>query len=207
MATYRRRKEHDAWHWCKNCSKFFLVGKELTKNQEEKSAGQEHIQNWIAYEIGLACQKDIDVQAICDQIVLNFPMPYINNYAQLNLRDEGNAGFMRNVLEEYKKGQTFSYPFQYENGTAGFSCTPCGMYFNVHNTLGRGDKIRCPQCLKDLIVYGNIETVFRTKKSERIWHWKKNCEQWPQEEYDEIKVKGNPTDGTLCPECTRKDRK
>lgn len=57
---------------------FFLVGKELVKQQDSPSQSWLHTQSWIAYEIGVACQKGIDVWSICDDVDINFPMPYVN---------------------------------------------------------------------------------------------------------------------------------
>lgn len=185
---------------------FFLVGKELIKNQDSKSEDWKYTQNWIAYEIGLACQKNIDVWALCDNVQLNFPMPYINNYLDINLRNQPGLDFVKFILEVYKDGGSFAYPYSYPNSPAAFRCAQCGMFFNVHNTIGRGDPIRCPQCLEDLIVFREEEATFRTKKTERIWHWHDTCSQWPSNDFHEKKVKGNPIDGDLCPECTKIDR-
>ena len=72
----------------KSIALFFLVGKELVKSQNENEPEWRYTQNWIAYEMGLACQKGIDVWAICDDVLINFPMPYINNYLAVSLKHE-----------------------------------------------------------------------------------------------------------------------
>lgn len=130
---------------------FFLVGKELVKNQEKSDQGWAYTQNWIAYEIGLACQLGIDVWAICDDVMINFPMPFINNYLTISLAQKKSFNFMRYVLSEYNQGRTFSYPY---TSTKGFShgviCphSDCRMEFNLQVTYQKGYKITCPQCLR-----------------------------------------------------------
>ena len=133
---------------------FFLIGKELVKGQEEHTKEWEYTQNWIAFEIGLACQEGIDVWAVCDDVLLNFPMPYINNYLTLSLRRPDAFNFMRFVLKEYTQGRNFSFPYvSQRDGNAAVFCAykDCRMEFNLHVMWKKGYSIRCPQCLKSLI--------------------------------------------------------
>lgn len=128
---------------------FFLVGKELVKNQENGDSGWRHTQNWIAYEIGVACQKGIDVWAVCDNVDINFPMPYINNYFNVGLERQETFNYMRAILGEgYKKGWTFAYP--YAHRPLGVVCGHCGIGFNLHVAIPPGTIIKCPQCLNDM---------------------------------------------------------
>lgn len=98
----------------KSSAMFLLVGKELAKAQANVDISTEareewkHTQNWIAYEIGLACQRGINVWVICQRgVVQNFPVPYLNNYAigmasiGEKKKAEAGFGFIRWVLEEY----------------------------------------------------------------------------------------------------------
>ena len=55
----------------KSTAIFFLVGKELVKNQQFGDSNWKYTQNWIAYEIGVACQKGINVWAICDDVEIH----------------------------------------------------------------------------------------------------------------------------------------
>jgi hypothetical protein len=58
---------------------FLLVGQKLVDLQESHDEDWDFTQNWIAYEIGIACQKEIDVWVICDKNVgINFPVPYLS---------------------------------------------------------------------------------------------------------------------------------
>lgn len=186
---------------------FLLIGKELVQNHAQKVDGWNHTQNWIAYEIGVACQKGIDVWAICDNVKINFPMPYVNNYLDMNLRTDDGRKSMRKLLEAYCAGQNFSFPYTYPLGrNASFRCNPCGMLFNVHHIWTIGDEIRCPQCLTDLIAFKNDPVTFRRKREDYSWHWRKDCADWPKTDYEEIPIKGLPEPGIFCEQCQMKDR-
>ncbi len=141
---------------------FFLVGRKLVESQASNGAEWRYTQNWIAYEIGLACEKPIDVWAICDDVLINFPMPYINNYLTVSLERRPSFEYLRSVLEKYAKGQTFSCPYVNEAGEMFVTTCPwenCGMMFNLHVTIKPwsdterlpSSKIRCPHCLKDMM--------------------------------------------------------
>lgn len=130
---------------------FFLVGKELVKNQESKDPEWRYTQNWIAYEIGLACQKGIDVWAICDNVTINFPMPYINNYFTYSLKHDSAFRAMRKVLEFYNKGISFSESIFREKVGVVCPYDNCKIEFNLYAKLQPKSKIKCPQCLKDMV--------------------------------------------------------
>ncbi|MDP2920888.1 MAG: hypothetical protein Q8O12_00770 [Candidatus Omnitrophota bacterium] len=134
---------------------FLLVGKELVKNQSEKNNEWNYTQNWISYEIGVACQLGIDVWAICDDVLINFPMPYINNYMTVSLGRPDAFTYMRRVLENYDSDRTFKYPYASpEEGNTGIYCgyDNCKMEFNLHVALSPEARIICPQCLRPLIL-------------------------------------------------------
>jgi hypothetical protein len=42
MPEYRRRKGHDAWHWCKNCSNWptGTPGKDYDSSQTKPTSGE-----------------------------------------------------------------------------------------------------------------------------------------------------------------------
>jgi hypothetical protein len=130
---------------------FFLVGKELVKRQGSPSQSWLHTQSWIAYEIGVACQKGIDVWSICDDVDINFPMPYVNNYLTVSVRHKSAFHYLRAVLKKYETGK--SYPCSaprlvrcpYED---------CKMEFNLHVVLEKGMEIACPQCLRSMVFPG-----------------------------------------------------
>lgn len=133
---------------------FFLVGNELVVNQDLNYPEWRYTQNWIAYEIGLACQLGVDVWAICDDVLINFPMPYINNYLTVSLKHRPAFDYLRFVLEEYKRGELFSVPYINVRGKDLSVTCPhgnCRAEFNLHVTLQPGTEIRCPQCLENMV--------------------------------------------------------
>jgi len=149
--------ERPAWKTIKDAinksiAVFFLVGEELVRSQDLGDPEWRYTQNWIAYEIGIACQRGIDVWAVCDDVSINFPMPYINNYLTVSLKHEPAFNYLREVLELYERGQTFPFPYAGPFGNTGVKCPydDCQMEFNLHVSLPRGGIIRCPQCLRDI---------------------------------------------------------
>ena len=133
---------------------FFLVGEELVNSQDSNDLEWRYTQNWIAYEMGLACQLGIDVWAICDSVLINFPMPYINNYLTVSLRHRPAFDYLRGILADYKKGLSFSYPSVNHFGkNRGVRCphNNCKIEFNLHVKLDPGSEIKCPHCLRDMV--------------------------------------------------------
>lgn len=143
----------------KSSALFLLVGEKLVEFQNASLLDTKlrrewsHTQNWIAYEVGLACRQDIDVWVICDNIEINFPVPYFNNYALGLAEGASQIGFLRQTLDRYARGG--NYPigatFYHEGrGTAVVECPHenCQIEFNLHSVIEKGGKIVCPQCLK-----------------------------------------------------------
>jgi hypothetical protein len=127
---------------------FLLVGPELVKSQEQGSKDWKFTQNWIAYEVGLACAQGIDVWVLCDNVEINFPVPYLNNYSMGSIENKA-GGFEREVIRHYLQGET--YPFGYKEKKK-FFCPhkDCGAKFNFHNILEAGSVTNCPTCLQKL---------------------------------------------------------
>lgn len=140
---------------------FLLVGPELAKNQSLKNIEWSYTQNWIAYEIGLACQLGIDVWAICDDNVsINFPMPYINNYypmkigplakllPQAHFKTNPEVIYFKGILDLYDKGMNIPFTNNINGKPFGITCKNCGAQFNLHPAGVKRTWIKCPQCLK-----------------------------------------------------------
>ena len=136
----------------KSIALFLLIGKELVESQDSGDPEWRRTQNWIAYEIGVASQRGIDVWVICDDVSINFPVPYINNYFTMGLKEEKAFDYLRDILEMYKIGWTFPYPYIDPDTKQEFCvvCPNCELEFNLHVTLPPGYVIRCPQCLREL---------------------------------------------------------
>ncbi len=144
---------------------FLLVGQALVNNQKLKNAEWSYTQNWIAYEIGLACQLGIDVWAICDDVMINFPMPYINNYYPMKLfsvtrirpaigfKKDPSYIYLKHIIDTYSSGNHFPFQKNLTGMSIGITCKYCGAQFNLHQ-VGRHPMpvIKCPQCLKMTLV-------------------------------------------------------
>lgn len=148
-----------AWRTIKNQivgsrAVFLLVGEELNNAQALSDSSAEarenwkFTQNWIAYEVGLACMKGIDVWVICDNLEINFPVPYLNNYTLTISNDESSIGFIRLVLEEYVKGKTF--PLGIFKRNVACAHHDCKVEFNFHTTMSANTDFVCPTCLKNI---------------------------------------------------------
>jgi hypothetical protein len=140
----------------KSCALFLLVGKELVAAQSKSEGNIEDrekwkfTQNWIAYEIGLACQLGLDVWVVCDHVTLNFPVPYLNNYEIWGIRgiDKESLKFFREVFEEYSLKKP--YPLHCYSKDRTYKCAHCGAAFNLHSNLPKLMEIPCPTCLDTL---------------------------------------------------------
>lgn len=136
---------------------FLLVGKELVKAQAQSESNAlerdkwKYTQNWIAYEIGLACQRGIDVWVVCDNIPLNFPVPYLTNYEIYGFSITENRQFYRTIIGEYNKGK--NYPVGLQKSKYHVKCGPegCGVEFNIFSALKKGDTLLCPSCLREMV--------------------------------------------------------
>lgn len=127
---------------------FLLVGPELVNIQAQGGEDWKFTQNWIAYEVGLACALDIDVWVVCSDTTINFPVPYLNNYVIGNIKKYANP-FYRQVLQGYLDDLNFRFGYAPE---VPLTCPneECGAKFNFHNTVSKGKDIICPTCLKSI---------------------------------------------------------
>lgn len=136
----------------KSRAMFLLVGPELVASQASPYEQEtwKYTQNWIAYEIGLACQRDIDVWVVCDEgVEINFPVPYFNNYQPFGLRPGPNFDFMRAILSLYSQGLTFRLGTL--NREVRCPYDDCQAEFNLHAELQPSQTIICPQCLRVIV--------------------------------------------------------
>jgi len=141
----------------KSCALFLMVGKELVKAQSSSEFSAflpdkdkwKFTQNWIAYEIGLACQRGIDVWVVCDSVDINFPVPYLNNYEIWGIEPKvkENLSFWKGIFQEYSNGN--SSPV---NGNS-LHCpnSRCGAVFNLRSIIQKDGQVLCPTCLKSMV--------------------------------------------------------
>jgi hypothetical protein len=141
---------------------FLLIGKEFVKQQASANTSPEardnwkHTQNWIAYEVGIASAKDIDIWVLCDDVETNFPVPHLNNYV---LRRDFD--FYKKILNHYSKYFFRKYrPFRFKPTKGSLiqlrkiaiNCPhkKCRVSFNLHSSLNKGDSFKCPFCLQPI---------------------------------------------------------
>ena len=142
----------------KSSALFLLVGKELVKAQALSEANKESMadwkftQNWISYEIGLACQRGIDVWVMCDAVRINFPVPYLNNYSLWGIRpeDSKSLSFVKGIFNRYSEGKSFSIGVIPNRKC---TCPYCGAIFNLHSEIERGGEALCPTCLGEMVFH------------------------------------------------------
>jgi len=134
----------------KSRAMFLLVGRELVASQASLHASEQwkYTQNWIAYEVGLACQLGIDVWVVCDEgVKINFPVPYFNNYLPSSLGLGKSFDYMRDILEDYSRGINFKLG-SIDAHRAHCCYDDCRIEFNLHIGLEPGAELVCPQCLR-----------------------------------------------------------
>lgn len=155
---------------------FLLVGKELVNSQKLSDSDPKmreewkYTQNWMAYETGLACERGIDIWVLCDNIEINFPVPYLNNYDFT-----GSFDFIRNTLNSYRNRKKFPLGMALY-GRKNISCRcaykTCGSEFNLHTAVQKGISFNCPTCLKPLYFQegwlGNSEIPEKILKPTKI---------------------------------------
>ncbi len=128
---------------------FLLIGKELVSAQALHDSSWEHTQNWIAYEIGIACEREIDVWVICDDVKLNFPVPYLNNYLTQSLRHKNSFDYFVWVLGKYAGGVKTTFPD--DKFVTQCPYADCKAIYNLNVRLRTGGTIVCPQCLQTIV--------------------------------------------------------
>jgi hypothetical protein len=124
---------------------FLLVGPELVRAQATSAEDWKYTQNWIAYEVGLACALGKDAWVLCDGVDINFPVPYLNNYS-IGLLEMDKYQFERGVLKNYLNGMT--YPLDIWGRKV--SCPNCKAEFNFHTRMSKGSYLICPTCLRPM---------------------------------------------------------
>jgi hypothetical protein len=135
---------------------FLLVGNELVNAQARSEISHlsaeswKFTQNWISYEVGLACQLGIDVWVICDDVKINFPVPYLNNYEIYGIGSDNSPSFnfYRDILQDYKIGKKF--PLNIDRTAIKCPYDNCGAEFNLRSQVPVGNRFACPSCLGEI---------------------------------------------------------
>jgi hypothetical protein len=158
----------------KSSALFLLVGNELVKAQSASETNLmekekwKFTQNWIAYEIGLACQLEMDVWVVCDSVNINFPVPYVNNYDIWGIQptNKSSLNFYKFAFAEYCQGRPFPVDIIFTDlkgveYSRTFTCPHCGAVFNFHSALPKDMETLCPSCLGNLKFPDGWLTQFR----------------------------------------------
>jgi DNA-directed RNA polymerase subunit RPC12/RpoP len=138
----------------KSSALFLLVGKELVRAQASADVAKreewKYTQNWISCEVGMACQREIDVWVVCDNVRINFPVPYLNNYCIRGFKPEQRdmLDWWKDIFERYKRGEALRVE---DNAKFNFKCLSCGSLYNLWSHLEAGYELTCPTCLSKTI--------------------------------------------------------
>jgi hypothetical protein len=151
---------------------FLLVGKELVKAQELAESDPtsrevwKYTHNWIAYEVGLACQQGKDVWVVCDNVNINFPVPYLTHYEVMGIDRSDNASndFWKGVFTEYLK--TIKPPTFFE-----ITCPDphCKASYELRTDRHDNGTIICPTCLRTMQFPHGWPTTEAIQKSKKYY--------------------------------------
>jgi len=111
-----------------------------------------HTQNWVAFEVGLACAygKDVWVFEQTDSAI-EFLIPYLTDYMIYNLEDQNHFDYVRGIIEAYAN-PIYLLPLGVDNRTKrqipkGLPTTcpypNCGARYSIHTDV---PSFICPSC-------------------------------------------------------------
>jgi hypothetical protein len=126
------------------------VGEELVKNQSLHNEDWHFTQNWIAYEIGLASERELDIWVICDDVKINFPVPHLTFYLPYSLRRKEVRKKFNWHFTLYQTNQRMPYPLTEEQMVWCIVCPYCHNEYNLYANIPKGQTIVCPTCLNEL---------------------------------------------------------
>jgi hypothetical protein len=114
-----------------------------------------HTQNWIDYEVGLACQRELQVWVFePTETPIDFPIPYCTHCVRLNYDDVENAKWLKLELENLsahhaRRFGLGAFPKTRYDGNPAVQCPNerCGLEFFQLNRTG---DFFCPSCRKSL---------------------------------------------------------
>lgn len=136
---------------------FLLLGKNVTRNR--------HTQNWISFEVGLACAFDKRIWVL-ENIAskLNFPIPYVTDYMRYeSLEKKELFDYVRKILEGYGEyGENVYFrkvgdPTKHIPNGKKVRCPKCDSTFNLHNAetsplIVIKTQLLCPLCRQEIKV-------------------------------------------------------
>jgi hypothetical protein len=110
-----------------------------------------HSQNWIDYEVGLACGRNMPIWVFQPaEVVIDFPVPYATHTVVFDHEDVEQIKWLSDELRHLRmKGAGFydtsPFPSKRYDGNPRATCLNprCGLEFFQLNRTG---KFRCPSC-------------------------------------------------------------
>lgn len=115
-----------------------------------------HTQNWVAFEVGLACAFGKDVWVFeQDGAYIEFPIPYLTDYMIYNLGYKDHFNYVRRVIEGYGRIASI-FPLNVDSRTKrdiphGIPVTcryrNCMTSFSLHTDI---ESFCCPSCRQRL---------------------------------------------------------
>lgn len=94
-----------------------------------------------------ACELGIDVCVLCDDVAVNFPGPYLNNYVTITIRNREAFSLLVKDLKKYETGMKTNFPDK--KNVIECIYRDCKAAFNLTLKISTRGKIKCPQCLRE----------------------------------------------------------
>jgi hypothetical protein len=114
-----------------------------------------HTQNWVAFEVGLACAIGREVW-VFEQLnsSIEFPIPYLTDYMIYDPQRPEDFNYIRSIVEGYGKPLSL-LPLFVDNRTKrnipkgfGLRCGNCNSGYSVHPE--ENGSLNCPSCRQPL---------------------------------------------------------
>ena len=115
-----------------------------------------YTQNWIAFEVGLACAFGKEVWVFEQEgSHIQFPIPYLTDYMIYHLEDTNHFGYVRQIIEGYGR-PTYVFPLGVDHRTKRkiptgklVECANCESKYLMHTDVKSFD---CPSCRQSLYI-------------------------------------------------------
>ena len=111
-----------------------------------------HTQNWVAFEVGLACSFGKDVWVFEQSgSAMEFPIPYLTDYMIYDLEDPQHFDYVRKIIETYAN-PSYIFPVGIDSRTKRgipkglpFACPydNCHAIYSMHTDIS---DFLCPSC-------------------------------------------------------------
>ncbi len=102
-----------------------------------------HTENWVTFEVGVACGIGRDVWVFEPFDNIKFPIPYLNHYVLYQIGNKEDLQFTREMIGAYSLGLLFRDNAIRKHKPPNFRCTHCLAEYWLHT---RTTQFRCPCC-------------------------------------------------------------